>query len=360
MPSNLPFQYAALAAALLAAGCGSAHEAEPLRLAPVRAPLAVAERIEVPLRIEIAGTVEADRTAAVSARVLAMVTAIHVQPGDAVRAGQPLIDIDPQAARGQLEQAEGAVAQARAALALAERNHRRYQALAERDAASAVEAELARMQHEQALGAVRQGEGAVAAAAAVAGDSRVVAPFAGRVARKLVEVGDLAAPGRPLLVLESARSRRLALAVPESVAAASGLATGLAVEAWIDARPDLGVLSATVVEVAPADPTTHTLAVKVDLPVAELPSGGAGRAWLPVGSREAVSVPAAAVVGQGGLDLIVTVDGENRTSTRAVSLGEALPGGRREILAGLAGGEQLAVGLATAPPAGSPVEEVPR
>ena len=66
---------------------------------------------------------------------------------------------------------------------------------------------MARMQYEQAKAAVEQAKGAVSSASSVAGDSRVVAPFSGRVGRKMVEVGDLAAPGRPLLVIERTGSR---------------------------------------------------------------------------------------------------------------------------------------------------------
>jgi RND family efflux transporter MFP subunit len=350
-----------LALALLAAGCGRpATETGEIAREPIRAALAQAERRQLPERVPLAGTVEAGRQAAVSARVMAQVTAVHVAPGDPVRRGQLLAEIDPQAARGQLAQAEGALAQARAALALAERNHRRFAALAERDAASPLEAETARWQYEQARGAVGEAEGAVAAAGSVAADSRVVAPFAGRVAGKLVEVGDLAAPGRPLLILESEGSRRLAILVPESLAA--GLALGAAVEVTIDARPELGLLSGTVAERAPADPGTHTIAVKLELPVGDLATGTAGRAWIPAGSREAVVVPEAAVIRQGGIDLVVVVDGEGRAASRAVSLGALLPAGlpegRWEVLAGLAGGETVALGLAGAPPLGTPVREI--
>ena len=95
---------------------------------------------------------------------------------------------------------------------------------------------MARMQYEQAKGAVEQATGAVEAASSVAKESRVVAPFAGRVAKKMVEPGDLAAPGRPLVMIESTAGRRLVLSVPESIVAASKLAVGR--DAPRDARRD--------------------------------------------------------------------------------------------------------------------------
>ena len=188
----------------------------PRRRLPVSARIVRVEAVTVPQGAELYGTVEAERTAAVSSRVMATVTAVLVKPGDPVRAGQVLVEIDPATARGQEAQARGALAQAQAALALAERNFERFQTLAAKGAASQLELDVARMQYEQAKGAVTQGEGAVEAAASVARESRVVAPFDGRVAAKLVEVGDLAAPGRPLVMVESAAGRRLVLPCPRA------------------------------------------------------------------------------------------------------------------------------------------------
>lgn len=350
----------AAALTLAAGGCGGGHDEPAGTAAPaVRAASAPVERLTAAGAIELQGTVAAERTASVSARVMAMVTALHVAAGDAVSRGQLLLEIDPQVARGQLAQARGALGQATAALALAERNLERFEALAATNAASELELDLARMQHDQARSAVEQAEGAVAAASAVAADSRVTAPFAGRVARTLVEVGDLAAPGRPLVSIESATGRRLRLRVPESLMARSRLASGDRLRARIDARPELGDLEAVVVEVAPgADPVSHTFEVELELDGADLASGLAGRAWLPGESRELVAAPRDAVLRRGGMSLVVLVTDDGLAESRAVTLGEELAEGRVEVLSGLAGGETVLVGLAAVPPAGARVEPV--
>lgn len=329
--------------------------------ATIRAPLARAERVELPSRIELYGTVEAEKTASVSSRVMAMVTAVHVQAGDVVRQGQLLLDIDPQAARGQLAQAQGALAQARAGLALAQRNYERFQGLRAVQAASELELDMARMQYEQALGAVEQAEGAVSAAASVAADSRVVAPFAGRVVRRMAEVGDLAAPGRPLLELESSGNRRLTLAVPESLMAKSGLKLGDTLPARVDARPELGVIEGEVVETTPgADPASHAFQVKLALPTADLPSGSAARAWLETDRRSVVTVPRSAVLHQGGMSLVVVRSPEGRALARVVTLGEPVDIAaeqRVEVLSGLTGDETVLLDLASVPALGTRVEE---
>ncbi len=344
----------ALAALVIpAAACGGKHEAKEVAPPPVAAATALAEAAELPDRAELYGTVAADRTAAVSSRVMANVLAVPVKAGDSVRPGDVLVEIDPATAKGQEGQAKGALAQARAAFALAERNYERYQALAKSGSASELELDMARMQYEQAKGAVEQGEGAVEAASSVARESRVVAPFAGRIAARMVEPGDLAAPGRPLVTIESATGRRLVVQVPSTTAAASGLRTGSKLAVRIDGVP--GEMTGTVAEMSPgADPASHTFTAKIELPGAPVATGLTGRAYVEAGARKTVLVPAGAVVRSGGLPMVAVRDAAGKARSRAVTTGDER-GGKIEILSGLSGGETVLVGLASLPADGAAV-----
>ncbi len=149
---------------------------------------------------------------------------------------------------------------------------------------------MARMQYEQAKGAVQQGEGAVEAASSVARESRVTAPFAGRVAARLVEAGDLAAPGRPLVMVESATGRRLVVQVPAGTVAASGLEAGQKLSVKIDGVA--AELTGTVVEMSPgADPASHTYTATLELAGTPVATGLTGRATLDTAPRATVLVP---------------------------------------------------------------------
>ena len=342
--------------------CGGDHttvaESAP---ATVTARMATVRSVEMARQVELYGTVEAARSAAVSSRVMATVLAVPVRQGDTVRAGQVLVEIDPETSRGQEAQARGALAQAQAGLTLAERNHERFKALAAAGAAAELELDMARMQYELAKGAVEQAKGAVSAAASVARESRVVAPFAGRVAARLVEAGDFAAPGRPLVMLESEQGRRLVLAVSEGTVAAAGLAVGAEVPVRFDAFAALGELAGRVVEMSPgADPMSHTYVVKVDVASAAVPSGAAGRARLATGTRQAIVLPAAAVVRSGGVTMVVVRDDAGKARSRVVTVGDPIREGEIEVLSGLTGGETVLLGLAVAPADGAPVEEALR
>mgnify|MGYP003574196643 CR=1 FL=1 len=345
-----------LAAAVLAAGCGG-HEAEraEANLPPVKSRLETVSTRTDSRAIELYGTVQPARQSFVSSRVMGPVVAIHVQPGDVVKKGRPLLEIEPASTEGQLSQAQGALAQAQAALSLAEKNYRRYETLHQGKAASDLELDMARMQYEQAQGAVDQAEGAVKSARSLAGEASVAAPFNARVVEKLAEVGDLAAPGRPLIRLESLSGRQVWLTVRE--ADIHRVTAGQTIGVRFDARPELGLVQGTVDEVAPAaDPGTHTFTVKVGLEGVDVSSGSSGRGYLPGEITERIVIPETAVHRRGGLELAVILGEDGTSRTRAVTTGRTFDDGGVEVLSGLAEGDRVLVDAPGPMPDGTPVE----
>lgn len=341
---------------VLAAGCG--HEdpkTADMNLQPLEVATASVEVITDAEPIEVRGVVEAAQQAAVSSRVVGPVVSLLVNAGSTVSKGQILLEIEPEASQGQLAQAQGALAQAEAALALSERNFERYKALHIENAASELELDLARMQFEQARGAVAQAEGAVHSASTVAGESTVKAPFAARVVDTLVEVGDLAAPGRPLVKIESLAAQQILLTVRARDAGRVAIGDELPVR--IDARPDLGILTGTVVEIMPsADPATHTMTVKADIGDVTVPSGFSGRATITGDASERLVIPDSAVHHRGGLELVVVRAADGTARTRAVTTGAVRAGGRIEVLSGLDAGETVVIDASGPVADGTPLE----
>jgi membrane fusion protein, multidrug efflux system len=337
-------------------GCG---QGEPVRndatLEPLPVTVTEVELVSEVEPIQVRGIVQPARQATISSRAMGPVVAVMVRAGATVRKNQILLEIQPAASEGQLSQTEGALAQARAGLALAERNYRRYQALHDQNAASDLELDMARMQYDQASGAVAQAEGAVQTAASVAEESAVRAPFAARVIETKVEVGDLAAPGRPLVELESTGGQQIWLTVRESDIARVSEGEGVDVE--IDARPDLGVLRGSVVEIVPtADSATHTFTVKVGLGNAMVSSGLSGRATFSGDRTDRFVVPVGAVHRRGGLELVVVRAEDGTARTRAVTTGDTLRNDRIEVLSGLSAGEVVAVNAPGPVADGTPLE----
>ena len=313
---------AALAiAVLLWAMSGSRDGAEHPANAPAAAispPAAttVAVRGAVPIVEEAVGPVDSRRRVVVAAQVIARVLAVGPAVGDQVAAGVPLVTLDDSDVAARFTRARAQYQRVRGFLA--------------RQAATAEQMETAEAEY-------RQAEAAMA-------HTRIAAPIAGIVAERHVEPGDLASPGHPLLVLLDPTALRLEARVRE------GLIGRIVPGATLDVRlptADLTVRG-TVAEVLPAaDPQSRTFEVRVDFdPVPGVHPGMFGRLRVPVGEREVVRVPAAAVTRVGQLETVL-VQRDGAWSRRLVTTGATLPGGDVEVLSGLAGGET--VGLADAP-----------
>lgn len=350
------FTAVALVAVGLTGACSSDEaNLSPADLPPLEATVVEARAVSADRPIQVRGTIQPAVQSSVSARVMGPVVEVRASAGQQVRTGDVLVRIQPETSEGQLSQTRGALAQAEAALALAERNLKRYEALHEQEAASDLELDMARMEHRKAAGAVEQARGAVQAARSVASDTEVAAPFDARVVERLVEVGDMAAPGRPLVRLEALAGREMHLAV--RAADIERLSAGQTLPVTLDTRPKLGTIEATVAEIVPsADPATHTFTVKLDLGDVDVPSGLAGRATLAGDTVERILIPASAVHQRGGLELVIVRAEDGTARTRAVTVGAPAGDQMVEILSGIQAGDEVVVDAATPVADGTPVE----
>lgn len=340
------------AAALALTGCGRRDTGRaPVAAVPVRAP-AVAE-VALQRSVEAIGSVQSAQDAVLASKIMGTVLEIRKRAGDPVRQGEVLVVLDARDVAGQIAQAEGALAQASAAAVLAEGNLRRFETLRTRGSASQLEADQARFQYETARGAVSQAEGAVATARSYQSYTRVEAPFSGQVVDRLCEVGELAAPGRPLLRIEAAGRPRVHVALDgeKAVLAARGAPVRVDI-------PSLGgaLRSGVVAEVVPAaDPATRSILVKVDLqPEPGLRSGLFARVLFAQGERRAIAIPVRAVRQRGGMTGVYVA--ENGKATFRLVTTAAAPGDSLEILSGLSAGDRVIVDAPPALEADTPVE----
>jgi RND family efflux transporter MFP subunit len=334
LPLFLPVLFA-----LGVAGCGHDAVRSPAVTATLDAPVVAVEYTEAPRIVEVQGTVHAADDAILSSRAMGPVVREYVKVGDHVAKGTALLEIEERMSAGQLAQAKGALAQTQAALALAERNQRRFLSLYEKQACSELELDMARMQYEQARGAAEQAAGAVAAAGSVADESIVRAPFDAVVVEKMASVGDLVAPGRPLVRVQSNEGREVWLTV--RAGDVRHFRRGDTLGVTVDARPDLDALTAVVTEVAPAgDLGTQTFTVKAKLANGSVPAGVGATALARGEILPVLFVPRSAVYATGGMELVAVVDSGGIARTRAVTLGRS-HARQAEVLSGLAAGDRV-------------------
>lgn len=286
---------------------------------------------------EAVGSVQSIESVDIVAQLSGRVLALHVDVGSKVEKGNLLIELEAEGVTARFKQARSGLHGARAQEEQATAALARVQALFEREAAT--------QQQLEAATAAALGAGAAASAAnqqvveaeAALAHAQVPSPLTGIVAQRLVNVGDTAWPGKPLLRIHDPAALRVEFAVRESLI--DSVDMGERLEAHV---PSLELdIEAHVSEVLPAaDARTRTFLVRAGLPaLPDLRPGMFVRVQIPVGEREALVVPPRAVVRIGQLRSVL-VEQSGRWVKRYVTLGAELEHGI-EILSGLSDGETI-------------------
>lgn len=324
-------------------GCGKAEETSRTKtdkkIQGVETEEAVNREIDVTL--STSGTVRALTTSTLTSKVMGNVKAILVKESDRVEQGKVLIEIESQDIAARIRQAEGALDSAKAALLNAEAHYNRISGLFSRGSSTQMELDAATMQRDSAKGIVRQAQGAATEARAMKQYAEITSPVSGVVARRMVEVGEQAAPGRPLMEIEDTRSLQFETFVPESILHARR--PGESVSVKIDALGDSPVPGKIAEMEASSDPGSHSAKVRISLQETKgLVSGMYGKALFVTGKRSAILLPQDAVVHRGQITAVYAVDQDRIVHLRLVQTGKSIED-KVEIISGLKGGERIAV-----------------
>lgn len=294
------------------------------------------------------GVVEAVRQTGVAAQVAGAVVAIEVKAGDTVKAGQVLLRIDARAADQTAAASAAQVQAARASLDVATRDFERQKQLFTQNYISQAALDRAEAQFKATQAEAQALLAQAGAARTQSGFYVVKAPYAGVVSELPVALGDMAMPGRLLLSLYDPAELRVTAAVPQTAAARLGNA-GAKVRVELPGQPaERQWFTATALQVLPtADPATHTVQVRLDLPAHTGTTPGMfARAWLPVQAGDAAParlyVPAQAVVKRAEMTGVYVVNTDGRALLRLVRVGRTA-GGRTEVLSGVSAGERVAL-----------------
>jgi RND family efflux transporter MFP subunit len=269
--------------------------------------------------------VEAVSQATLAAQVSGRVVEMRVDAGQVVKKGDLLMKIDAR-------EAAEAVAGASAQYINAKANYERSKNLRQQNFISAAALDKAKADFEAAQ-AVR-GQAGVGV-----GHASVTAPIAGVVAQRLIELGEMAAPGRQLLTIYDPNGLRVTASVPQYK-----LPQMRAVKQARIEFPELGKwVDAGVVTLLPtADAATHVSQVRVNLPsgIKDVIPGMFARVHFVIGQATRMTVPQAAVVRRGEVAAVYVQSEQGALTLRQLRLGELL-GAEIEVLAGMAAGERV-------------------
>jgi multidrug efflux pump subunit AcrA (membrane-fusion protein) len=375
-----------LLALLTLPGCGKKEapvpQAEPtpsVRGARVEAisPSKVSEEIEA------VGTIQSRERTVLSSKLTGTVVALHVRVGDRVGKGQVVAEIDAREAQAQLSKAQAGEREADAGLAeleradaaaeqglkaaevnrdLASATYDRFKSLTERGVISRQEYDDAEARYKAAVAQASQAENIwqslaarknlilarrdqaradIANTQAMLSYATVRSPIAGVVVDKPAEVGIVAAPGIPLVIVEDEGHYRLEASVEEKML--SRVRQGDPVRVRIDALGGEDFWGKVDEIVPAADPLSRTYIVKIVLEgLKGLRSGIFGRAMFQGEEKPSLLVPKTSLLDRGQLTGVYVVDTGNVAHFRIVKTGREYAG-RMEVLSGISPGEKIVV-----------------
>jgi len=334
-----PGLFWACAAALWLAGC-SRPEPPP---EPVRAvKLLTVGAAPLQAQLEYAGEVRARTETRLGFRVAGKLLKRQAEPGQRVRAGQLLAQLDPQDYRLAAQAAQAQVAAAQTQRDLAAADFRRYATLKAQNFISGAELERREAAVKSAQAQLDQVRAQALAEGNQAGYTQLLAPASGVVTAVEAEPGQVVAAGSPVVRLAEDGPRDVVFAVPEDKVAQMAVGQGVSVRAWSGG----GVLAGKVREVAAsADPVTRTYEVKVALRGKDVPALGATVYVLPQAfnraGTQAITLPTTALRQQGQGTAVWVYDAASST-VRSQDIEVATADGNAAVVfAGLTPGMQV-------------------
>ncbi|MGG5889549.1 efflux RND transporter periplasmic adaptor subunit [Falsiroseomonas sp. HC035] len=279
-------------------------------------------------RTESVGTVRARNAVAITAKVSGIVTRIRFEEGQAVREGDQLVDLEAAALRAELDQARAQYDDARS-------QAQRARQLQPGQSIAAQRLETLEAQARQADGRVRQ-------SAARLEESRIAAPFAGRVGLRQVSVGALLQPGTVVTTLDDIERVRVEFSVPEVFLAR--VRVGSQVTARSSAFGDRRFVGTVAVIDTRIDANTRTVRVISEFDNADeaLKPGLFMTVELVLATRaNALLMPEEAIDPLGDRSFVYVIR-DNRAKRVEVRLGQRLRG-EVEVLSGIEAGEPVVV-----------------
>ena len=360
---------------------GGREAAPPETTAPPRAvatqtvTVASATPATVADTLAISGTVQAIDLLSIAPQASGLqIRQILVREGDAVSAGQAIATLDDATLQADLRQAQAqlsvsqaqvtqrraAQAQSQAALGEAQQNLDRLRSLAEQGAISQQEftrqqtevitaqesVGLSRAEVASAEAGVRSQQAAIDRLQTQIAQTTVRAPVAGRVAERLATVGDVSAPGNPIVTLIQNNQLKLVAEVPQAQLDRVAIDAPVAITSNADSRIQL---QGTVQSIDPlVDAATRVARVNVSLPASDLLRPGIFlRGEITTSSRQGLTIPATALQPQpDGTTRVFVLTGGGTVEGRTVDLGNRIAAqgdtaAQVEVLQGLQAGDQV-------------------
>jgi RND family efflux transporter MFP subunit len=290
--------------------------------------------------LSLPGTLQGFVQAPVSARAGGYLRRWTKDIGSRVQKGELLAEIETPELDQQLSQAIAARNQTAASLELARTTVERWEALRKRDAVSQQELEERRSAFTQAKANLAGADANVERLRQLESFKRVVAPFAGVITKRNVDIGDLIDSNKPLFLLSQTDPLRVYVNVPQSYAhlVKPGQAATVT-QTELRGRSFKGQVARTASSI---DASTRTMQVEISLPNRDgaLLPGAFVNVELVAAPSNTLSAPANTLLFRSQGTLVATVNASGIVHLQPVRVGRNY-GETVEVLDGLKGDESL-------------------
>ena len=282
-------------------------------------------------RVEALGTLRANETVVLTATVSEIVTDVHFEDGQRVKAGSILVEMTNEEEHALIEEERSTVAEAK-------KQYDRLRPLVQRGAASIALLDQRRREYETAKARLRAIESKLQ-------DRLIIAPFAGVVGLRNISTGALIEPGDVITTLDDDSVMKLDFTVP-SIHLAS-LKIGLPMVATSPAFPGQQFEGIVASINSRIDPVTRAIVVRAILsnPKRLLKPGLLMQVTLLKNPRDVLVIPEEALIPSGRENHVLVVDRSAEppvAQSRQVTTGGRRPG-EVEIIDGLEAGEFVVV-----------------
>lgn len=283
------------------------------------------------------GRIEAVNQTTVSAQTSGRIAELPYDVNDFVESGSVVIRLTDTEQRAALSHAQATLEEAQARSSQAVQEYQRVSSMHKNKTVSQARYDQAKADRAAALARLSAAQSGVATAQEQLEYTLIRAPFAGIVAKRHVELGELVTPGQALITGLSLQSLRVNVDVPQSMF--HSVHTIGKAFVYVD---DKRIAAESLTFFPVADVVANTFQVRVNLPDgrATLYPGMFVKVGFVVGESHRLLVPAAAVVRRSELSAVYVVNNDIVT-LRQVRLGR-LYGDSIEVLAGLSEGETVA------------------
>ncbi|MAC87821.1 efflux RND transporter periplasmic adaptor subunit [Maricaulis sp.] len=294
-------------AALLPGLTGAALAVQPGPPPPAVVRTAEITSLDMARTLTTPASVMSRNDAQIAAEASGRITFI-AEPGDEIPEGGLIAQMDDRQARIQLEEARARHARATANANYQNAEATRYQQLAENGTVPVTRRREVELARDLAVQDAREARSALDRAELALERTQIRAPFAGRVAVRLIQVGELSSPGRDIARLVDIEHKEAVAQVP--VAVAPFLQVGMDVSLSLS---DGQTVRAPIRAIIPVgDAVSRTFEVRIDLEGSDWIVGSAARVALPTETpRTQLAAPYDAVILRANGNFIFVVDDED-------------------------------------------------